>query len=457
MNRHLKLLSRFAAVGGALLTAWACADSPEAIDGPNFAVADAEESVYILNAAGWGNRQNNAVLAAGGTVTFSDDETGVGVATSTDPNFLTNAMAARGVFISGAQDQEIEWTPMVTDAIEAGEAGITPGDEGFFPFQWNMQSMDAPLAWAQGCTGAGVRIAILDGGISSGHVDIAPNLDVGASASFVPGWAFDEDLTDFLGPPPRFRHATHVAGIAAAPDNGVGTLGVAPEATIIGVKVLNAGGGFFSWIIQGILYASDPNGGDADIINMSLAGIFGKSGGDGPLVAAMNNAVNTATRRGVLVVSAAGNNAFNFDQSYDFTIVPAESGNGIAVSATGPTDFIFGGTNYRRFASYSNSGSSLVNVAAPGGDFVTAGFPYDMVLSPGARVGTSNYYFWAAGTSMAAPAAAGVAALIKQQNPDIAVGDWKNALANTADDEGKVGVDDLYGRGFVNALNACGG
>ena len=74
-----------------------------------------------------------------------------------------------------------------------------------------------------------------------------------------------------------------------------------------------------------------------------------------------------------------------------------------------------------------------------------------MVLSPGS--GTDGYW-WAAGTSMAAPAAAGVAALIKQRFPDISVGAWKNKLANTADDEGKPGHDALYGRGFVNALRA---
>lgn len=186
---------------------------------------------------------------------------------------------------------------------------------------------------------------------------------------------------------------------------------------------------------------------------MSLRGYFPKNGNTAFLVAALNKAVNTASRQGTLVISAAGNDGFNWDHSWNLTIMPAEAGNGIAISATGPQNFINGGTNFRRFASYSNSGNSLVHVAAPGGDWASSpGYPYDMVLSPGS--GISRYWF-AAGTSMAAPAAAGVAALIKERFPNISVGQLKNKLANSADDEGKVGHDAQYGRGFVNAGRAC--
>jgi subtilisin family serine protease len=236
-----------------------------------------------------------------------------------------------------------------------------------------------------------------------------------------------------------FRHAGHVAGIAAAPDNGIGTIGVAPEATIIGVKVLHGGGGNFSWIIQGIEYASRSfakGGAGADIINMSLRGIICKNGGTGPLVAALNKTITTATRRGVLVISAAGHDGINFDHSWDCMVTPAESGNGIAISATGPVGWALGNTNFRRSAHYTNYGNSLVHVAAPGGDWV-----FDMVFSV---YGDIAYYGWAAGTSMATPVVAGVAALIKQRFPDISVGQWKNMLANTADDEGKKGHDSFF-------------
>ncbi len=98
----------------------------------------------------------------------------------------------------------------------------------------------------------------------------------------------------------------------------------------------------------------------------------------------------------------------------------------------------------------------MVFVAAPGGDFTL--FPNgdwfkDMVRRTNQN-NTDDGFAWVDGTSMAARAA-GVAALIKQRFPNISVGAWKNKLANTADDEGKVGHDKKYGRGFVNAYRAC--
>lgn len=416
------------------------------------------EKTYVLTAGKWGNRQNTAVIMAGGTVTFSHRETGVGIAVSSTPNFLELALASRA-FTDVALDMMVEWNlPM--EVVKFGDAGITPSDETYFFLQWHLEAIEAPAAWDTGWTGAGVRIAVVDGGMPWEHIDIAPNLDVAASASFVPGFDFHEDTT-------FWRHAGHVAGIAAAPDNGVGTIGVAPEATIIGVKVLHDDWGYFSWIIQGIEYASRSlveGGGGADIINMSLLGYIWKARGAGPLVAALNKTINTATKRGVLVISAAGNDAFNFDHSWDIIVAPAESGNGIAISATGPVGWALGETNFRHFASYSNYGQSLVHVAAPGGDWIYPGdeictvgivtrscWVFDMVFSV---YGGTTDYGWASGTSMATPAAAGVAALIKQRFPDISVGKWKNKLANSADDEGKPGHDALYGRGFVNARRA---
>jgi subtilisin family serine protease len=134
-------------------------------------------------------------------------------------------------------------------------------------------------------------------------------------------------------------------------------------------------------------------------------------------------------------------------------------------------------TNYRRIASYTNYGSSAINVAAPGGDFAyeieitaerlcqkatTTGsvlipcWAFDMVLSTSRGSGASvSSYTWAAGTSMAAPAASAVAAIIKQVSPGISLGALKTKLQQTADDEGKQGNDPYYGKGFVNAARAC--
>ena len=509
---------------------------------------------------------------------WSHQATGLGVATSDDPAFL-DRINAGSAFTQAAQDLVVQW-----QEPNPSETAITPNDETFFPFQWNMQAMEAPAAWAAGCTGAGVRVAINDGGIYDVHPDIEPNLDKACSVSFVPGHPYNDDTGTFW-------HGTHVAGIVAAADNGTGVIGVAPEATLIGVKVLHSGTGSFGQVIGGILYAADPAGfglpqcAPADIINMSLGAGFNRRLA-GTLVAALAQAVNFAASKGTLVVSAAGNDGLDLGQSQDITFVPAESGSGLAISATGPHFFAQGGTDFRSPAPYSNYGEGTTYVAAPGGQpgvsalvdvnspasiagikeaaraqygpapagdtadvalwtdaADTTGDPHDaceggtdpavagkialihrgscafvaksaaaessgavgVMISnnvPGGAPGLGGSapltipsvgitladgadmegelpgvnvtlldnptgvedqvlsscrsgYCFAFGTSMAAPAASGVAALIKGAHPGISLGALKAMLAQTADDEGPIGHDEFYGHGFVNAYRAC--
>lgn len=158
---------------------------------------------------------------------------------------------------------------------------------------------------------------------------------------------------------------------------------MAPEVTMTSVKVLHDGSGSFSWVIGGILFAADPaafpgfSGCDrADIINMSLGAVFNKGahgpgiGGAGTLIGALNKAVNFAGSKGTLVISAAGNDGLDLGQSGDVTSVPAESGSGLAISATGPLDLagVFGSPGDPTSpATYSNYGEGTTFVAAPGG------------------------------------------------------------------------------------------
>ena len=543
---------------------------------------------YVLTAGKWGKAQNRAVAAAGGTVVWSHGGTGIAAVSSDNPDFLAS-VSADSAFTSAAEDMMVQWQDP-NDLAQA--SSITPGDEWFYSYQWNMEAMEAPAAWGAGCTGDGVRVSIIDGGIDPTHPDLAQNMDTSCSASFVPGEPYNSDLGTFW-------HGMHVAGITAAADNGIGVIGVAPEATIVSVKALHGGSGAFSWIIGAILYSADPAAfgfGDcakADIINMSLGATFNKRlRGAGPLIAALNKAVNYAASKGTLVVSAAGNDGLDLGQARDVTSVPAESGSGLAIAATGPIDLAgtVGGplAGPRSPASYSNYGEGTTYVAAPGGqpgitaqvvvnspasiagnklatDAVfgppasgetgdvalwtdpvdTTGDPHDACeggVDPGVagkialihrgacffsdkssaaeasgaigvmisntrpgsmpRLGgsapltipsvgitqadgadmeanlgapvnatllanpagvldqvlSSCYVGWcfAYGTSMASPAAAGVAALIKQANPRISLGALKSRLAQTADDEGAEGHDEFYGHGFVNAARACG-
>jgi subtilisin family serine protease len=440
------------------------------------APGDAKHYVFMSSAATWGDAQNATIARLGGTVDFGHAGSGLGAATSTDPDFLKAAMRS-GAFSKGAEDMMVQWQSPVNEQLLT-EDSVNPNNDNFIHLQWSMQAIHAFGAWSAGFDGSGVRVAVIDGGMCDLHPDIAPNLDVAHSTSFVPGFAFNQDT----GGPTAFRHACHVAGIIAAADNTIGTIGVAPHATIISVKALHGGSGTFAAVIQAILYASDPisaGGGGADIINMSLGALFPRGGGNtgaGQLVAALNQAVNYATAHNVLCVSAAGNAALDLDHSGSFIQVPAQSGSGIAVSATGPEGYAVGwpsgAMDFTDPASYSNFGHSAIWVAAPGGDsrlpgtavcsiprvvgppVTTQCWVFDLVLSPGNQVGS---YFFASGTSMAAPHVSGVAALIKQKFPGITVGDLKTRLAQSADQINGDGADSFYGHGFVDAAAAVAG
>jgi subtilisin family serine protease len=279
------------------------------------------------------------------------------------------------------------------------------------------------------------------------HADIAPNVISSLAVSFVPGEGVQTTH-------PGFNHGTHVSGIIAAAINNLGTQGVAPSAKILPVKVLSevTGSGSFGAIIAGIDYVASLNYSHVirvDVINMSLGATFDRNnaggGGSGQLIAALNRAMNEASDAGILCISAAGNDGVDLNSR--LWSIPAQSGNGIAVSATGPV----GLANFDRLASYSNYGRSVINVAGPGGDAVNAAsYPFDMVLAPGAGTGTSGYYF-AAGTSMATPAVSGVAALIVGKYGHMSAAELKSRVAASAV---QIGDTQSFGRGRVDALAA---
>src|SRR3989441_5811954 len=443
------------------------------------------------------------VTSAGGSLSTSIAQIGVAVATSADPNFANRAGKIRGI-ASVELDPMVQWV-QPENVVEAGEAEsggeVVPAAafgsaETFRRAQWVPDAMSAPAAWDAGAKGTGVRVAILDGGIRSTHIDIAPELDVARSRSFVPDPSnpgtfrpFNTDSALRRSKLPQivcdsadtFWHGTHVAGIVAAPggpgNSNLGTVGIALNATIIGVKVLHCGSGAFSWVLNGIVYAATPiaeGGAGADVINMSLGAQFARQGvGAAHLAVALGKATTYAYQRGVTVVAALGNNATDLDHTANTVFLPAMSPHVIAVSATGPVDFAHGATNYDRPASYTNFGQSAVDFAAGGGDFVLPGnavcalprnpsgsivqfcWVFDMVMAPCRGSGSSNgSYCWAAGTSMASPAVSGVAALIIGKFGRIGAAAVVRRLRQSADDLGKPGNDDFYGGGRVNALRA---
>jgi len=237
--------------------------------------------------------------------------------------------------------------------------------------QWNLRSINIEAAWDE-TKGSGVTVAVIDTGISP-----IPDLK---DTKFVKGYDFVNDKIEAYD---DAGHGTHVAGtIAQSTNNNYGVAGIAYEASLMPLKVLGAsGGGTVADIAEAIRYAADNQ---ADVINMSLGGA-----GESQL---MEDAINYAHSKGVLIIAAAGNSNQN-SASY-----PARYPHVVGVAALDSVGIK---------APYSNFGAG-VDIAAPGGS--EAGKILQETINP--ETGESIFEGYQ-GTSMAAPHVAGVAALVK--------------------------------------------
>src|SRR5262245_3793630 len=225
---------------------------------------------YVILAKGQGAGSTSFASALGASVIAQYDEIGIVVAQSSDPNFAAQAGALSGVGAI-AEDPDRQWLPPNETAVLADiavdDSAIPPpsgssalplaNHESLSAAQWNLHQIHADQTadnGDRGNTATRARVAILDTGIVASHIDIAANLNLGLSTSFVP------TEPSFIFPSNgAFSHATHVGGIIAAPINGSGTQGVAPNAELVMVKVLqDSGSGSFASVIAGLEYASGP-------------------------------------------------------------------------------------------------------------------------------------------------------------------------------------------------------
>jgi len=278
---------------------------------------------------------------------------------------------------------------------------------------WGVRHIFADIAHANGNRGTGVKVAVLDTGIDYTHEDLNDNYKGGYNFVFDNNDPFDDSFES---------HGTHVAGIIAAEDNGVGIIGVAPEVDLYAVKVLDgAGFGLAEWIIAGIDWAVQN---EIDVINMSI---------EGPHIQALQDACDEAYRAGVLLV-AGGGNSLNAGGPVAY---PAAYDSVIAVTATDSSDMP---------GFFSPIGEQL-ELAAPGVKILST-------------IAGGDYGFLT-GTSRAAPYVTGAAALYILANNEDLNGDGlvnnidaRLILQLTATDLGDAGKDDIYGYGLVNTGGA---
>jgi lantibiotic leader peptide-processing serine protease len=451
----------------------------------------------------------SSIQKAGGTVVQAWPQIGVVIARSDSSSFRANMLQDNNVEnVSSTAGFGVQ-----TDPVESQAAGPPGGDltnvpatdstEPLFGLQWDMRQMDTPDAHAVTGGSPSVVVGDLDTGLDFTHPDLAPNYDAADSADCVTGSPAPLDPgNDQAG------HGTHTAGTIAAAANGVGIVGVAPSVKIAGVKSGNDAGFFFpEAVICGFMWSAQHH---LNVTNNSYFAdpwLFNCKNDPTQrgIWAAEARAIRYAIQQGVVVVSAAGNEADDLGHpTQDVTspddttpetrvihnncaVIPVEVPGVIGVSATGV---------FRRKSFYSSYGNPAVEVAAPGGDSqqLSADAPNGRVLStwpsylPCARkvVDGAAVYCYLQGTSMASPHVAGLAALVVSQfgkptgggGASMSPGQVASFIQQTADPTacptdytpyaffpsvsngapqqctGGAGHNNWYGAGIVNAFSA---
>lgn len=438
-----------------------------------------------------------AIRKAGGTVVEAYDQIGVIVVHASDDDFAGKIRKHRGVESAGAtrtaplspQTTTQMWAPRVLGDAEMKAAAEAAGDgqEPLQPLQWDLPMIKADEAHKVTLGSPEVTVGVIDTGVDDTHPDLAANFDRAASVNCVSG---KPDTTEGAWRPGEGEsaHGTHVAGEIAAAKNGIGMVGVAPGVKVSGIKVSTPGGWFYTEaVVCGFVWAAEHG---VDITNNSYyVDPWQFNCADDPdqkaLLEAVSRAAKYAERKGTVNVAAAGND--NWDLAGTSILDPGSPNDGtpgdrvidprkcLDLPAQLPGTVTVSSIGAKGIkSSFSNYGRGVVDVAAPGGDSTRYQTP-DAPATSGLILGTlpGGGYGYMAGTSMAAPHAAGVAALIKSAHPHAGPQQVKALLARGADAtacttpydidgdgeadaecKGGKGNNSFYGKGVVNALNA---
>ena len=348
-----------------------------------------------------------------------------GLVTDVEPLWIVNSIAVTAtpaVITELAARREVREIRPNLRVAAPQSAAVTSA-----PAETNVALVNAPALWDLGYRGQGIVVANMDTGVDVSHPDLASRWRGGTNSWYDPNGEHPSTPTDVSG------HGTWTMGVMVGGDAGGSSVGVAPDATWIAVKIFNdRGTATSSGIHQGFQWLLDPDGNPAtadapDVVNDSWT-----MSTSGCLLDFQPDLANLRAA-GILPVFAAG----NYGPLSGSSRSPANNPEAFAVGATNDTDAIY---------AYSSRGPS------PCGQPV-----YPQVVAPGVGIHTTDLYGLYAdptGTSVAAPHVAGALALLLQAFPGMSADRQAAALQNSAVDLGTAGADNTYGSGRIDALAA---
>ncbi|MGW7490338.1 S8 family serine peptidase [Streptomyces sp. NPDC054786] len=432
-----------------------------------------------------------AIAKAGGKVIIAHEQIGVIVVHSANPQFAAAVRTVPGVQSAGATRTAPLKAQGTTDVgkpqkidlpksqlMAAGKAAKANGEEPLEPLQWDLPAIKADKAAKVNPGSKNVTVAIIDTGVDDTHPDLKANFSAKQSANCVGGVADTSKGAWRPWDPDNDYHGTHVAGTIAAARNGVGVAGVAPGVKISALKVSEPETSLFyaESVVCAFVFAADHG---VKVTNNSYyvdPWMFNcKDDADqAAIIDAVGRAASYAQRKGVINIAAAGNSGLdlaapqlpdasspNDSTPVERTInpktcwdVPTQLPGTVTVAATGVNKL----KSY-----YSNYGLGQIDVAAPGGD--SKQVP-ELPAKNGNILSTMPGGDWAylAGTSMATPHVAGVAALLKSAHPKSSPQEIQWLLKEQADNPGCATGDAIctgtkhvnshFGYGIVDALDA---
>jgi subtilisin family serine protease len=349
-----------------------------------------------------------------------------GLVSDIEPLWIVNAIAVTAtpaVISELAVHQDVrEIRPdLVVPAPQTAAAATSA------PAETNVALINASALWDLGYRGQGIVVANMDTGVDVTHPDLAGRWRGGTNSWYDPNGEHPATPTDVSG------HGTWTMGVMVGGDAGGSSVGVAPEATWIAVKIFNDRGTATSTgIHQGFQWLLDPDGNPAtadapDVVNSSWA--MSASG----CVLDFQPDLASLRAAGILPVFAAG----NYGPLSGTSSSPANNPEAFAVGATDDADVLY---------PYSSRGPSACGQPV-----------YPQLVAPGVGIHTTDLYGLYAdptGTSVAAPHVAGALALLLQAFPGLSADRQAAALESSAADLGAVGADNSYGHGRLDALAA---